>query len=409
MTAVACMRILVGAELQASGASTLAILVGRIADAFLDSRWSWPRRYGAVAPFAFVLADPRAREVDVHELKTLAEELQTKLFGAEGAGDIVLLAFEGEQADVMRFAAAETSELRQALTGSGSLAGFGGKISRITSHGVESVSTARSQSDAAVAIERSVETPDCRFAGVYFLPRETFIGNGLTARRQLDGRFHNIADGSRQFSEQEATDFDLCCLEAAAHALARMSAGILFVPISFASVIHRSAREIYQPWLDRLPEDQRARLGVTVYDTPRDPSFSALAQAMAFLSPAFGVIDLHVNDPGFEFEKLVAGSVTSITLVLPDADEARRLAAASQFMRARDHYKSKRIWPAVTNVRTRRELDACAALRVPFLTGRAVCDLMRAPVAARSVALDTLPVRDAAEEAHDARVVWLKR
>ena len=43
----------------------MADLVSKIASAYLETRWSWPRRHGLVAPFAFVLADPRAIRVTV--------------------------------------------------------------------------------------------------------------------------------------------------------------------------------------------------------------------------------------------------------------------------------------------------------------------------------------------------------
>lgn len=395
MTAVACMRILVETELGSAPRPELSKLIGRIAGAFLESRWQWPRRYGEIAPCAFVLADPRGAGVDILELQELSRELQVKLFGTEGAGDILLMAFEGEQADVMRFAAAETQNLLSGLDDPQSLGSFAGKISLVRPATIQTIGQARPETQAHDPPAVEPPATEAAFAGVYYLPRETFMGNGITARRNGRGRFHNIADGARDLSEEAALDFDLCCLEAALYVVSRPPAGVLFVPVGFTSIVHRSGRQAYRPLLERLPQALRGNLAVTVYDTPRDPTFSALAQAKAVLTPAFGIIDLHVTDPGFEIQKLAYGAVNSITFVLPEADEASRIAAATRFMRARDHFKAKRIWPAITNVRSKRELDACVGLRVPFLTGRAVCGLMRDPIGTTATPVDALPLSQA--------------
>src|SRR3954469_12460170 len=104
MTAIACLKVFVGDELRFADNDTMAGLVAKGAGAYLETTWLWPRRFGLVAPFSFVLADPRATRLDARELQVLARDLQHKLFGDKGEGEIALLMFEGDQADVMRFA-----------------------------------------------------------------------------------------------------------------------------------------------------------------------------------------------------------------------------------------------------------------------------------------------------------------
>ena len=97
MSTVACLRISVGKDLSTADADALAGVVAKVTGAFLETTWLWPRRFGLVAPFAFVLADPRATRLDVRELQTLAANLQAKLFGTRGLGEVCLLTLEGER------------------------------------------------------------------------------------------------------------------------------------------------------------------------------------------------------------------------------------------------------------------------------------------------------------------------
>ena len=103
MTALACLKVTIGEELRFGDNETMAAVVAKVAGAYLETTWLWPRRFGLVAPFSFVLADPRATRLDARELQALARDLQHKLFGDKGEGEIALLMFEGDQADVMRF------------------------------------------------------------------------------------------------------------------------------------------------------------------------------------------------------------------------------------------------------------------------------------------------------------------
>src|ERR1700739_3869190 len=109
MVAVACLRIVAGASVPAANAS--AAVVGKLTGAFLDTRCAWPRRHGRIRVDAFLLADPRALEFDADELRALASELQVKLFGVEGEGEVCLLLFEGAQEEITRFASCSNAAL----------------------------------------------------------------------------------------------------------------------------------------------------------------------------------------------------------------------------------------------------------------------------------------------------------
>ena len=115
-------------------------------------------------------------------------------------------------------------------------------------------------------------------------------------------------------------------------------------------------------------------------------------QMRALLEPHVASIDLRITDPGFEIEKLPLEAVTSVTLMLPEGDSHQRLSALRRFAERLTHYKQRRIWPGVTNVRRRAELEAASRLRIPFVTGPAVCAPLASPAGGRGVALASLPL-----------------
>ncbi len=405
MTAIACVRIMIDPAKEAAGGEKLALLVGRVANAFLETRWRWPRRHGEIAPYAFLLADPKATRLPANELVALSEELHIKLFGAGDGGAVSLAMLEGEQDAVTRFAAVDSAELRRILLEGGEIDGLSGRISQITPQGVRVVSPPK-EAGPLVSPPPPVEpgprrrTPvangdvEVSFTGVWCALKASFIGSGLTARRKgLRGGAYSIVDGVAVQPGDDAVAFDKLCLESAPRALIG-SQGLLFLPISFSSAIHRPSREHYLRALEALPQAFRPRLAAVVYDVPRAPSFTAVTQLKAFLHPYFGFVDLQTADPNFQIDTLMSEAVNSVTLSLPDIDEGGRLAAATRFMASRDAYQRRHIWPAITNVRTRRELGFCVKMRVPFLSGRAISDILVAPADPVQIAAERLPIRE---------------
>jgi hypothetical protein len=237
---------------------------------------------------------------------------------------------------------------------------------------------------------------EASFRGVWCNLKESFVGSGLVARQRGARGFYSTIDGPGEKPHPDhAADFDVICLKATARALSG-SQGLLFLPISFSSTIQRSTRESYADVLETLPHHSRPRLAASVYDVPRAPTFAAINQLKAFLNPYFGFVDLQVSDPGFQIEGLMAEAVNSVTFSLPELDEGSRMATATRFMSVRDAYQRRRIWCAITNVRTRRELDFCLKLRTPFLSGKAVCDHLVAPAEPVKYPVARMPLRETA-------------
>ena len=387
MTAIACLKVFVGEELRFADSDTMAALVAKVAGAYLETTWTWPRRYGLVAPFSFVLADPRATQLDARELQTLAADLQFKLFGDNGTGDIALLMFEGDQTDVMRFAGTHGDALKALLSGEDDGL-FAGRICKITPRGVSSIAPpdgpveGEPPAEELAAIEPEppgggiddlLDTPQSKTGwwGIYYLQQERFVGSGVDFRAGWDSGF--------SAADSDDTARDLACLDAALLAMKTIATGYMFLPFSFSALVKPSQRELYRNRMESLPRGMRLRFAASVHDVPREPSFGAVSQIRTFLHPHFSLIDLHVKDPGFRIETLPVGAVNSVTLVLEGEDERARLATIARFLKDPAAYRAKRVWQGVTGVESLKELDLCRRLKAPFLSGPMVAPIADAP------------------------------
>ncbi|MDB5457330.1 MAG: hypothetical protein JWP92_2915 [Caulobacter sp.] len=388
MTAIACLKIFVDKKLRPSSSESMAGLVAKVAGAYLETVWAWPRRYGLVAPYSFVLADPRATRLDAKELQKLAADLQFKLFGDKGAGDIALLMFEGDQNDVMRFASTQAEALRALLLGVDDGA-FSGRMCKITPDSVTSIAPPDGPVEGAPTAEELAaiepEPPEFGVAGlldiptartgwwgIYYLLKERFVGSGVDWRSAWE-------DGLGSLEDADVAARDLGCLEAARDAIGAFPTGYMFLPFSFSSMVKPSVRETYRPHIERLPRNLKPRLAANVYDVPREPSYGAIAQVRTFLQPYFSLIDLHVKDPGFRIESLPVGAVNSVTLVLEGQDERARLASISRFLQDPAAYRGKKVWQGVAGLASLRELDLCRRLKAPFLSGPMVAPITETP------------------------------
>jgi hypothetical protein len=420
--AMACLRVSILTPPGGQKAEDLQALVAKVINAFLQSRWEWPRQFEQMTPYAFVLTDPRAERMDTRGLKALAEELQLKLFGSEGEGEVSLLLFEGSDVEVHRFARLSVTDIDRMLAGEAMTPPFEGSIDRISAGLAREECFARAEAasdrlapsapppSAAdfldlddLSFDPPERTPPPRtpakyehvYAGLYMTLTQSFVGSLALCRRQRRDKYlYPDLSASEPLPGFAAEAFDEGCVESALAALEQDAAGLLFVPLSFSSLVRPTGRRAYARFLCHLPAEQRDRLGAAIYDTPRAPSYFALSAIRRFLDPFFGELNLQVRDPAFEVEKLAPEIVHSVTLALPaDREPAERLAAIRRFMQKKDVYKKKRIWPGVSPVVNRVELDACLGLRTPMIGGAAVAELQPRPVGARGVDAESLPFR----------------
>lgn len=396
MTALACLKIMVGDELKFADNDTMAALVAKVAGAYLETRWPFPRRYGQVAPFSFVLADPRATMLDARELQAMAHDLHVKLFGHSGDGEVSLLMLEGDKAEVMRFAGMPPHQLKALLSGEG-LGDPIGRVCKITPQGVESlvpVGGPVAGEPPMEALQDALPPPRPRLAyrGVFHATRELFVGN-IAVWRTDEAPTAFEVDAPAWAHGREA-DNDIPILQSAREILGRQDTGVLFFPISFSTLIKPSARDLLLPHLNALPRAARPRLAAAIYDTPRAPSFSAMQAIKSHLTPFFARLDLRITDPAFRVEDLPPDFASSVTLILPDGGESVRLSAIGRFLRDAPTYTRKRVWQGVSELRTRRELNACIEQRTPFLSGPAVTDLLETPTAITPCSSLHLPLHD---------------
>jgi hypothetical protein len=430
MTAIACLRILVAGTAEA-GRGIPAAQVQAAADLYLRHCWKAPRRYGAVAPLAFVLVDSKAESLDPVEMQTLAVELEAGLFPGREAGQVCLLTFEGDEAAVLRFASLSQASLASLIAGRG-YAGPPGHVQVITADEIRAVPSAASEAvidetlqaalrlttpveEAPVAVGPGLTTarapaarpapsavagrpsaarpapvaekpkapppPTTGWWGLYHPPSESFVGAVIGLRADLSA--------PRPTEDAALLTRDLTSLNDAQAAFAHPSfqkgagdTGMLFVPFSFWNLTNPASQEAYKRRLSRYPLNMQARLGASVYDTPREPSLGLLGQIRAFLQPHFAFIDLNITEPNFPVGTLPGDLATSITLSLPDDDLRTRVEAIGQFAAAQGAYRAKGVRQGVAGLRDPRELEACRAAGLRFVSGPAISELMASPIGA---------------------------
>lgn len=401
--AMACLRVSILSPPGGQDERDLQTLVAKVINAFLQSRWEWPRQFEQMTPYAFVLTDPRAERMDKRGLKALAGELQLKLFGSDGEGEVSLLLFEGSDMEVHRFARLSMGEVERMLAGEALQPPFEGTLDHIIADlarddGPVWVSEEVEDDDGdlrAAPVPRRAGGYEPTYAALYLASAQSVIGSFAFCRRPRRDRWlPPDLSTAEALPGLPAPAFDEGCVDSALQALQQGATGLLFVPLSFSSLVRPSGRRAYARFLCHLPAEERVRLGAAIYDTPRVPSYFALSNIRRFLAPFFGELNLQVRDPAFEVERLAPEMVSSVTLALPpEREPAERLAAIRRFMQKRDIYKKKRIWAGVSSLANKAELEACLALRVPVLAGPAVAGLAAEPVSARSVDPEALPLK----------------
>lgn len=405
MTAIACLRILIGGGAP-EGRGVPPSQVQAAADLYLKHRWKAPRRYGAVAPLAFVLADSRAEALDPVEMQTLAVELEAGLFPGREAGQVCLLTFEGDETAVLQFASLSQASLAGLIAGRG-YAGAPGHVQVITAAEIRAVPSAPSEAvieealqaalaesapktaaaapaaarpaprPAAPALQKPKPPPPSATGwwGLYHPPSESFVGAGIGLRADLTA--------PRPTDDAALLTRDLTCLNDAQAAFAKAGdAGMLFVPFSFWNLTTPSSQEAYKRRLSRYPLTLQPRLGALVYDTPREPSIGLLNQIRAFLAPHFAFVDLNITEPNFPVATLPGDIATSVTLSLPDEDLRLRIEAIGAFASAQAAYRAKGLRQSVAGLRDAKELEACRAAGLRFVSGPAISDLMASPIGA---------------------------
>ena len=362
MSASACLRITLGiSDEKLAQLEALGPLVSKVTDAFLESRWAWPKRHAPINPYSFMLTDPKSSKLDVVQLERLAEELKLKLFGTSESGDVTLLLFEGDAADTAQFVGMEHGDLIATLREPIGPTPFGGRLMKISTDpdapkGMRWRTLEREAPPAAPPAPTfgpraalalgpaETEGQALTFRGLYFAPAQAFIGSSLSADPAAEPGRHSLLDSVTRLPRGQEEAYDLACLNAANRYLtANTGDGPLFVPVCFSSLMRRSTRETYARQFRELVTGDPRQWAAIVYETPRAPSFNALGDICDMLRRHFSIVDLQIDDAGFEVDGVPPGAVNSITLRLPDGPAAMRLAALRRFTEKRDAFRRRKI------------------------------------------------------------------
>ncbi|MCK5910502.1 MAG: hypothetical protein KAG62_11185 [Caulobacter sp.] len=401
MTAIACLRILFNAGESQPGEIPRS-KAQAVADAFLKARWRAPRKCGAVAPLAFVLADNRVETLDPAEMQALAAELEQVLFPGGEGGEICLMTFQGDETAVLKFASLSQKELAGLVAGKG-YGGAAGRVHVITADAVESVPSTHEEARALAAEKAEAGAADAPLAdkasktakapvapkappppppppppqtgwwGVYDLSANAFVASLIGMRADL---LQPPPEDDDKLLKR-----DLICLTDAQAALKAAAFGQILVPFGFWNLTTQSALDAYKSRLSRYPLDQQPRLVATIYGTPREASLGMLQQMRAFLKGSFAFMDLRVEDATFPIHGLPPELIDSVTLLLTGETEFDRMSNIQRFAERKNLYEGKGVMQGVAGVATRAELEACRAAGIARVQGPAITTLLDKPVA----------------------------
>ncbi len=384
MGGMACLRICIehGARESAVEGVTPA-KIDKTSSAYIEAHWPPPRRYGRVAPGAYVLVDPNAQFLDGEELRNMAQELQLRLFGTQGRDDLCMLTFEGDEEQVLKFSSLSEEELL-AMRG-GKPPPPEGRTRVIRGDGVAELAPWGSTPRKVVA-KPKVEAPTpihLGWRGVYNLAGQKFDSSEIMVVRK--------PGAPEPQDDSEFAEHDLLAFDRAVAALEADPALKAWVDVRMWSVVRAGIRDAYQARLTALSPNVRERLAAVIYEVPRDLPFLAIAPLRDLL-PNFARVDFRVNDPGFYCQTVPEGLAHGVVLQLESDDEKSRLMKIHRFLTDRKVYASKRLRQGVSGVRNARELELARRMGANIVTGPFVCGLFAAPIAEQEAPIDELPL-----------------
>ncbi|MBO9545988.1 hypothetical protein [Caulobacter sp.] len=443
MTAIACLRILFTADGESQPGDIPKHKAQGVADAFLKARWRKPRKCGAVAPLAFVIADHNVEHLDPTEVQGLAAELEKVLFPGRPIGQIALMTFEGDEQAVLKFAALTQKELRGLMNGEG-YEGEPGRVHVITADSIDgplpstraeakvyaeekaAEKTASGGMTTATTIEKepppaaksaapistiptAVEAPKVTPEPVPVASPAKVAPAPAPAAKKAEAKVapppppaetgwwgvYDLAQGAFVGStigmrsdllgpapedDAKLLKRDLVCLTDAQAALKKGPYGEIHVPFGFWNLTTPPSQDAYRSRLSRYPLDQQPRLVATIYATPREASIGMIQQMRAFLKSSFARLDVRISDPTFPIQGLPPELVDTITLVLDGETEHDRLKQILKFVERKSGYAAKGVVQALAGVGSSVELEAAKAGGIALVQGLAVTELLDNPI-----------------------------
>lgn len=360
----------------------------KIVDVYLETRWSWPRRFSRVTDLMYLLEAPGSAQLDPSELCRLADQLQVHLFGKEETGEISLLFFEGPSQAVAAFAAFSADEMLAAVADP-DLLPAGGTLTRV-------------RPGAAPVMEGSgprLQAPELGtegrltvgLSGTYLLPREVFAGDLLVAAPEGAPYYYATVEGEGALPPDE-TFFDEVCFRAVGDILTRKAGGLpLGVPVAYSHFARSAQVRELERMLTLLPQERRKELNASVYGVPRQLT-AGLTHLHRLLDPYFVTVNLVTSDAAFDLDQVVGQSIGCVVLCVREANASARKAAIQAFAARQEAYRRHGVRQVLANLRTAHELKLAAQFGFQLVSGPAVSSFLDEPMGGKPVPINRLPL-----------------
>lgn len=388
MSCFACLRVDLPAVWAQKFEQIRAPLV-KIVDVYLETRWSWPRRFSRLTDLMYLLEAPGAAQLDPSELCRLVDQLQVHLFGKEERGEISLLFFEGPSQAVAAFAAFSPGDMLAAIADP-DLLPAGGTLTRVRPGAAPVVEGCGPRLHSPAPIHTSSRL-DVGLSGTYFLAREVFAADLLVAAPEGAPYYYATVEGEGALPPDEAF-FDEICFRAAGDMLMRKAGGLpLGVPVAYSHLVRSAQVRQLERMLTLLPQERRKELNASVYGVPRRLT-AGLAHLHQLLDPYFVTVNLVTSDAAFDLEQVVGQKIGCIVLCVREADASARKAAIQAFAARQETYRRHGVRQVLANLRTAHELKLAARFGFQLVSGPAVSSFHDEPMGGKSVPFSHLPL-----------------
>lgn len=380
---VGAMRVLTLSKLDRLANEQFIQRVDLFIELYLEHHCRKPMRSVKVRPLVYLINCDDFLADFTERVEKLSEGLQARLFGENEDARPVVVSKVGREEDVLYLTDASDDEIRE-------------EIAEEEAAKAEPGETVK-PADLGETDTRSEKLKRTRYAyrAVVDLQRSLLIAFTVTVRvnpssnTDLDTRswFGYFGD---EIAEVECEALNTAAKVARGFAKSG-AAGLIMCPVSYETMAQAMTRAAYLDRVANLSPHVRERLIATVFDTPRDPGHQIVHLIASSLIKQFRMVDWQCSEGGIEVDRFRGAPIHSITL-RPPTDPVMRRIEHQRFRTTARALRLNQIRAGMADILNENEIAAFRTAGVVYGSGEGVSPALDAPMTARWVDLEALPL-----------------
>ena len=352
---------------------------------FLNTEVKPPFKYRQVSSTAFAINGQCNADYFDSYVIDLHDRLMEFLFGTEREHDYQVLFFAGSDVDVATFITEPEEDAIQR--------------SKAFQKAVTTRQATPAPTVSDTGIDRMTGKRPLLYRGILACPPRVLLAYAITPAANPNYPMGDDIDLNRylKFRSHDAIDFTIRLFKKASYFLQtasrEMRSVVLLVPISYRSLLSQHDRHEFMAVMADHPDWVRDQMFLSVFDTPDQPSTTAVQRFASEFSPKFRTMDWQTTRPDITLSTFLGSRLHSMTFDLHGTKSNREKRLRS-FLDRTSELKSLKIRAAVTGVDTRKELQLCLDARIAYVSGNAVTAPLPGPAPAQKISLSDLPIRE---------------